>query len=173
MHTNPLITGALAVVATTSLIGLGGAADAAEPTTTRERGIVIECSGEHRGRPVYTSVYENNTVKNSVQILVGDDDRQVGGNRESAAPFRTGKQVHAAARIGGSRAVIDGTARAVGRKTLVHEEHADAGELITIDGTHRRLRTALTLAWRGRVVPLDCAESFVYDLQVTHESAVD
>lgn len=165
-----MITGALAVVATTVLTG--GTATAQEPTTTHERGIVIECSGTYRGHEVYTSVYENNTVKNVVQVVIGDDDG-LGAIRETAAAFRTGRDVRATLPLDGKRAVIAGTARAVGAKTAVHEEHDDAGQYITIDGTHRKLATDLTLTWKKRTVPLTCDDAFVYDLQVTKESAVD
>ena len=171
MNTSTIVTGALAVIATTGLIGWGGAAEAGEPTTTHERGIVVECTGTFRGQDVWTSVYENNTVPNVVQVVVGDDG--LGAIRESTAPFKVGRDVHAALRLDGHRAVIDGTARAVRRETTVHEEYDDGGQYITVDGTHRRLRTDLTLSWRHRTVPLTCDNAFVYDLQVTKEPIAD
>lgn len=164
-----MITGALAVVATTVLIG--GSAAAQEPTTTHEHGIVVECTGTFRGQDVYTSVYENNTVKNVVQVVVGDDG--LGASRESARAFKVGRDVHAAVKLAGKRAVIDGTARIVGRETAVHEEHDDAGQHITVDGTHRRIVSDLTLTWKQRTIPLTCDNAFAYDLQVTRESTVD
>lgn len=169
-----MITGALAVVATTVLTGGTATAQAAtaEPIVTHEHGIVIECSGTLRGQDVYTSVYENNTVRNVVQVVIGDDDG-LGAIRESDAAFRTGRQVRAGLPLAGKRAVVAGTARAVGAKTTVHEEHDDAGQHITIDGTHRRLATDLTLTWKKRTVPLTCDDAFLYDLQVTKESVVD
>lgn len=163
------ITGALAVVATTALIG--GVATAQEPTTTRERGIVIECHGTLGDREVWTSIYENNTVRNVVQVVVGDDG--VGAIRETVKPFKVGRDVRATVRVAGKRAVIDGTARIVGKRTAVHEEHDDAGEYITIDGTHRRIAADLTLTWKKRTVPLTCDEAFAYDLQVAREPVVD
>ena len=75
-------------------------------------------------------------------------------------------------KLNGKRAVIEGTAKVVGKKIAVHEEHDDAGQHIAVDGTHRRLANDLQLTWKGTTVPLDCAESFVYDLQVTKESTV-
>jgi hypothetical protein len=164
-----MITGALAVVATTAL--MGGSATAQEPTTTHENGIVIECTGTFGHREVWTSVYENNTVKNVVQVVVGDNG--LGASRESAKAFKVGRDVRATLQLAGKRVVIKGTAHAVGKKTPVHEEHDDAGQYITIDGTHRQLATDLTMTWKNRTVPLTCDDAFVYDLEVTRESAVD
>lgn len=160
-----MITGALAVVATTAL--MGGSATAQEPTTVNERGIVLDCSGTYRGQDVYASVYENNTVKNVVQVVVGDDG--LGSIRETAKPFKTGRDVHATLKLAGKRVVIDGTARVVGKKVHVHEEHDDGGQYITVDGTHRRIVADLTMTWKSRSIPLTCDDAFVYDLQVTKE----
>jgi hypothetical protein len=172
MRSTMLITGALAVAATSSLFGLGTAAYAGEPTTTNEKGIVLECSGTWRGKDVYASVYENNTYGNTVQIVIADGD-VAGGVRETTRAFKDGRDVRAVMQLKGKRAVVQGTARAVGTKTRVHEEHDDAGQHITIDGTHRRLANDLTLSWKGTTVPLDCDTAFVYDLQVTKVSTVD
>jgi hypothetical protein len=172
MRSSQLITGALAVVATSGLIGSGGPAHASEPTTTRERGIVVECSGTWHGKDVYASLYENNTAGNVIQIVVDGGDVAAGG-RDVRYAFRHGRTVFGAMRLGGRRAVIEGTARAVGARTPVHDVYDDAGQHITVDGTHRRLATRLTMTWRRTTLPLDCAGSFVYDLQVTKESTVD
>jgi len=168
-----LITGALTLAAASGLIGLGIPASADEPTTTRERGIVIECTGTIKDRPVYASLYENDTVRNTIQILVGADGHQVGGSRDTDQDFRTGRKVRGTLAVGGSRAVIAGTARRVGDRIAVHEEHDDAGQHITVDGFHRRLKTHLVLTWKGAHAPLTCAPAFHYDLRVTKESAVD
>lgn len=170
--TPALVTGALAVVATSGLIGLGAPATAGEPTTTRERGLVIECTGTIKDRPVYTSLYENDTVRNTIQILIGDDDHQVGGSRDTDEVFRTGRKVRGTLKVGDRRAVVAGTARKVGDRIAVHEEHDDAGQHITVDGFHRRLKTDLTLTWKGATAPLTCDNAFLYDLQVTKESTV-
>jgi len=172
MRSTMLITGALAVAATSSLFGWSNAAYAGEPTTTNEKGILLECSGTWKGEDVYASVYENETYGNTVQVVIGDGD-VAGGIRETTRAFKDGRDVRAVLKLKGKRAVIEGTARAVGKKTLVHEEHDDAGQHITVDGTHRRLANDLTLTWRGTTLPLDCDNAFVYDLQVTKESTVD
>jgi hypothetical protein len=172
MRSNQLITGVLAVVATTGLIGLGGAAEAGEPTTTRERGVVIECSGTTHGRSVFASLYENNPYGNEIQILVGDDEDQVGGSRRDEDGFVNGRSVSATMKVDGRRATITGTARKVGKVVPVHDEYDDAGQHITAEGTHRRLDTGLRLTWSGRTVPLECGTAFAYDLTVTKESTV-
>ena len=171
MRSTKLITGALAVVATSSLIGSGAAAYAGEPATTTETGILLECSGTWKGEDVYASLYENNTYGNTIQIVIGDGDI-AGGSRETTKDFKDGRQVRGVLKLNGKRAVIEGTARPVGKKILVHEEHDDAGQHITVDGTHRRLANDLELTWKGTTVPLDCENAFVYDLQVTKESTV-
>jgi hypothetical protein len=172
MRSTQLITSALAVVATSGLIGLGTPATAGEPTTTRERGLVIECTGTIKGQAVYTSLYESNVASNTIQILIGDDDHQVGGSRDTDADFRTGRQVRGTLKVAGGRALVEGTARKTGARTPVHEEHDDAGQHITVDGFHRRLATDLTLTWKDATAPLTCDNAFLYDLRVTKESTV-
>ena len=172
MRSTKLITGALAVVATSSLIGSGAAAYAGEPVTTTETGILLECSGTWKGEDVYASVYENNTYGNTVQIVIADGD-VAGGVRETTRAFKDGRDVRAVMKLKGKRAVVQGTARAVGKKTLVHEEHDDAGQHIVVDGFHRKLSKDLTLTWRHRTVQLDCDTAFAYNLEVTKESTVE
>lgn len=172
MRSTTLITGALAVAATSSLFGWGTTAYAGEPTTTNEKGILLECAGTWRGNEVYASLYENNTAGNTIQIVIADGD-VAGGGRDTTTAFKDGRDVRGVLKLKGKKAVVEGTARAVGPKTPVHEEHDDAGQHITVDGTHRRLANDLTLTWKGTTVPLDCDNAFVYDLQVTKESVVD
>ena len=169
MRSTQLITGALAVVATTALTGVGGAAQAAETTTTHERGIVVECTGTIDGRDVYASLYENDTYVNVLQVLVGDDAGQVGGSRQDRDGFLDQGRVTAAMKVDGRRALITGTARRVGDRIPVSEEYDDAGQHITTTGFHRSLDTDLTLSWRGDRAPLDCATAFAYRLTVVKE----
>jgi hypothetical protein len=167
----------LALTATAALIGLGGVAQpaqqATEPTTTHERGVVVECTGTLHGRSVYASVYENDTYANVLQILVGDDDQQVGGSRQDRDGFVDHGRVTAAMKVDGRRALITGTARRVGDRIPVSEEYDDAGQHITTTGFHRSLDTDLRLTWRGRSTPLDCATAFAYRLKVVKESTTD
>lgn len=179
MRTTQLTLGALAAVATSALTGLGIAAPATAmtasadqvtaSTTTHEVGNVIECTGTIRGRAVWASLYENNTYANVIQVVIGDDEDQVGNSREVAAGFIDHQQVHGSLKVGGKKAVIDGTASRHGKRKPVHEEYDDAGQHITVDGYHRRLDADLTLTWRQRTAPLTCDNAFHYDLQVTKE----
>lgn len=170
--------GGLAVLATSALMGLGIATpasaltapgEAGTTTTTHERGNVIECTGTIKGRDAYVSVYENNTYANVVQVLIGDDEDQVGNSREVEEGFIHHKRVHASVEVGGKRAVVEGRASRHGKRIAVHESYDDAGKLITVDGYHRRLATDLTLTWGKKTVPLDCDNAFFYDLTVTKE----
>ncbi|MFC4785145.1 hypothetical protein ACT8ZV_11745 [Nocardioides sp. MAHUQ-72] len=181
MRSTQLTLGALAAAATSALTGLGIATPAtaapaptsfaaqAETTTTHEVGNVIECTGTIRGRSVWASVYENNTYANVIQVVIGDDGDQVGNSREDADGFIDHRQVLGALKVDGKRAVIEGRAVRVGSREQVHEEYDDAGQLVTVDGFHRRLSTDLTLTWRHRTRPLTCDTAFHYDLQVTKE----
>jgi hypothetical protein len=140
------------------------------PTTTpNERGHVIECTGTIRDRPVHASVYENNTYANVIQVLIGDDENQVGNSREVAEGFLDHRQVHGSLRVGENRAVVSGSAVRGGKRIPVHEQFDDAGQLITVDGIHRRLRTDLRLGWGRKTVQLTCDNAFFYNLQVTKE----
>ena len=177
--------GALAAVATSALLGLGVAAPAsaqapaapapaaqATTTTTHEVGNVLECTGTIRGRAVWASLYENNTAGNIIQVVIGDDDDQVGGSREVADGFIHEKQVFGALRLDGKRVVIKGHASRFGKRIPVHDEFDDAGQHIVVDGFHRKLATDLTLTWRSRTKRLSCDNAFFYNLQVTKEDIV-
>ncbi|MCR6030780.1 hypothetical protein GGQ22_04895 [Nocardioides sp. zg-579] len=162
----------LVLAAATALAGLGlspstanAANAAAEPTVTHERGVVVECGGRFRGDDVYVSVYENNTFANVFQVVVGDEG--LGRSRESANGFVSRGEVRAGLRLDDRRVLVAGTAKRVGKRIAVHEEHDDAGQHIVIDGFHRALRTDLAMTWKGRTIGLDCGEAFFYDLEVT------
>jgi hypothetical protein len=171
MRTLQLTSGALAVLATSALIGAGAAAPASAGTaaTTTERGNVIECTGTIDDRSVYVSVYENDTYANVIQVLIGDDDHQVGSSREVADGFLDHGQVLGSLRVGKRKAVVSGSAVRVGKRIAVHEQYDDAGQLITVDGIHRRLRSDLELTWGRRTAPLSCDNAFFYRLRVTKE----
>lgn len=169
---------ALAAVATSALTGLGIAAPAAalgspeqssssESATSREVGNVIECTGRIHRRSVWTSLYENNTAGNVIEVNIGGDRHALGGSRHVADGFIHAKQVHGSVRVGGDRALVEGHASRLRHRTRVHEEYSDAGQEIVVDGYHRRLANDLTLTWRHRTVQLGCDNAFFYDLQVT------
>ncbi|MGZ4498381.1 MAG: hypothetical protein ACXVWZ_12990 [Nocardioides sp.] len=166
MRTHPTTIGTLAVVATSALIGLGGAAQARDTTTAHERGHVLECTGTSHGKHVYASLYDNDAFENVLLILVGNR-HQLGRDRHDAEPYVQGRRVLAAMRIGGSPAVVRGTAVKHGPKRPVHEEFDDAGQHLVIDGFQKKLRTDLTFTWRGTTVPLTCSPAFAFNLHST------
>lgn len=148
---------------------------AAEPgtaTTERERGIVLECRGEAGGLAAYASIYENDKHGNVLQVVLGDPDAGNGRSKHVERPFLKDGKVRAAIRVDGTKARIRGTADKVGKKRSVHEVHDDAGYLITIDGTHKRLVADLVLSHDGVQVPLTCDPAFRYDLMVTKQPIV-
>ena len=147
-------------------------ADPGAPTTERERGIVLECTGQANGLEAYASVYENDRYGNVLQVVLGDPDAGNGRSKETRRPFLEDGTVRASITVDGARATIRGTAVKVGKKKQVHEVQDDAGYLITIDGTHRRLATDLVLGYDGTRVPLTCDPAFRYDLQVTKQPIV-
>ena len=144
-------------------------ATAGEAETVRERGVVIECTGTHRGREVRTTVYENSRNPSFRQVAIGE---AVAGGDTTGDLWQAGR-VDASTKVAGKRARITGTAVRTGPRTPVHEEHDDAGQHITVDGFHRALRTDLVLRYAGRTVDLTCDPAFFYDLQVTRESTTD
>ena len=141
-------------------------------TTERERGIVMECVGEADGLEAYASLYENDRYGNVLQVVLGDPDDGNGRSKEVRRPFLEDGEVRATITVDGAKAKIRGTAERVGTKKKVHEVHDDAGYLITVDGTHRRLATDLVLRYDGVRVPLTCEPAFRYDLMVTKEPIV-
>jgi hypothetical protein len=165
-------TAALALVATTALIGLGtvtatalAPAGTAAPRTVKEKGIVLECTGSAHGLDGYVNVYENDPYGNYFQVIL-DGDPELARSREPADIWSEGR-IRASVRIDGGRALVFGTARKVGRATKVHEEYDDAGQHIVADGIHRRLRNALVLRYDDTRVRLTCDPAFFYNLDVT------
>jgi hypothetical protein len=154
-----------------ALTGLGVApalASQAAPSaadTHRERGIVLECTGEADGLSAYVDLYENDVYTNYFQVVLNDDP-QLARSREPDDILAKG-EVRAAIRIKGHTVRVTGTASRVGKRKHVHEEIEDAGNTVVSDGFHRRLRNDLVLKYRGTTVPLHCAPAFYYDLQVT------
>jgi hypothetical protein len=138
-------------------------------TTERERGIVLECQGEADGLEAYASLYENDRYGNVLQVVLGGPDSGNGRSKTPERRFLEDGKVRGTITIDGSKARIRGTAVKVGKKKRVHEVHDDAGYLITVDGTHKRLATDLVLRYDGVRVPLTCDLAFRYDLMVTKQ----
>jgi hypothetical protein len=173
MNSNRTLTAAL-LAATALMAGPTPAfamqADDFGPATTeRERGIVLECRGEAGGLQAYASLYENDKHVNVLQVVLGDPDDGNGRSKQVERGFLEDGKVRGTITIDGAKAKIRGTADLVGKKKKVHEVHDDAGYLITVDGTHRRLATDLVLSYDGVRVPLTCDPAFRYDLMVTKE----
>jgi hypothetical protein len=185
MRSTQLITGALAVAATSALIGLGAAPGNAQlpdgqtpdPMTlgvTHESGRLLECTGTAGTTPVRANLYQNRTYGNHLEILVHDGTpEEAGVSRESARPFIVGHQVRARASIKGRTVTISGTAKPTGKVERVHEVVEDAGLRIVSKGTHKLLRPVLTVRYAGRSGRLTCDQAFAFALKVTKTSLVD
>lgn len=165
--------GSLGVLATTALIGLGaaptqalsdGAAASSAPTVTRERGIVVECTGRHAGHDVWLSVYENDRHVNVFQVVLKEGD---GRTVERKAGFWDGRTIRATMRMHGKRLAVTGPAVKTGRRIPVREELDDAGHTVVSEGFHRRLRTDLVMRYGAKRVRLACDPTFYYNLKVT------
>src|SRR3954453_7963223 len=141
-----LITGALAVAATSALIGLGTAPGNAQtldprpdpmtPGVSHERGALLECTGTAGTIPVRANLYQNKTYGNYLEVLVHDGTaEEAGASRESATPYIAQGKVRAAARIDGKKMVITGTVKPTGEVKKVKEVVEDAGLRIVSTGT--------------------------------------
>ena len=178
MRSTQLVTGALAVVATSALVGLGATTadatpDPSKPGTGRERGVVLECSGTLGATPVRANLYENRTYGNYLEVLIGDGPHEKGRSTEVKRPIVSGTKVRVATRLAGKRVTISGTAKPTGKVERVHEVVEDAGLRITSNGTHKLLKARLDLVYGKRTAPLSCAPAFRFDLRVTKTSMVD
>ena len=153
-RTSGRTVGLTTAVAATALTGLGllspaagATARTAEPVTTTERGVVLECTGSRHGLDAYVSLYENNLHGNVVQVIL-DGDPARAASREPRDILRAG-EVRTGVRIGEHRVRIPGTAHRVpfSKRTPVHEAMDDAGQHIVVDGFHRRLVNDLVLGY--------------------------
>ena len=176
-----LFTGALAVAATTALIGLGAdtvsarTPDPMQEGTSRERGTLIECVGKAGAVPVRANIYQNKTYGNHLELVVhaGTDKEAVAG-LEKRKPFVAGTKVRAAGKVGGHRMVITGTAKPAGKVKKIREVIPnDGGMRIVTTGTHALLAPKLRVSYAGVNGTLTCANAFHFDLKVTKTSLVD
>jgi hypothetical protein len=185
MHSTQLITGALAVAATSALIGLGAAPgnaqtldrtpDPMQPGVTVERGLLIACTGDLDGRPVRVNLYENRTYGNYFEAQLGEGlgSDEVGVSRQVKKPFVRDGRVRGAARLDGQRLRVTGTATTTKKVTPVREVIEDAGLRIVSKGTHTRLRNDLVVRYGNRSTVLTCSDAFAFRLKVTKTSIVD
>ena len=175
-----LITGALAVAATSALVGLGASTataqtpDPMQPGTSREVGKLLECTGSAGSTPVRVNLYQNRTYGNFLEVLVNDGrPSEAGASRQAAKPFVVGTRVRAGARIDGARLLITGTARPTRTVEKVHDVVEDAGLRIVTTGTHRLLKPVLTVTYGTRTGALTCDNAFAFHLKVAKTSIVD
>lgn len=157
------ILGTTAVAATAALAAATPLTPASAATTTHhERGVVVECTGTVAGRQVYASLYENNRFGNELQVVFDRGDGPGKGRTQDARLVRAGT-VDATIRVGGRPVRITGTATRTRHVRDVDATH----EGVRAVGTHRRLRTDLSVTYRGRTAPLECDTAFRYALRVT------
>ena len=172
-----LLTGALAVAATSALIGLGAdTAQAAPTTTSRARGTLIECTGTAGDVPVRANIYQSKAEGSYLELLVHDGVRgkEAGAGRHQRKQFVTGSTVRATAKVGGHRMVITGTAKPTGEIKRIREVIPnDGGMRVVSTGTHRLLAPVLTVSYGGETGTLTCDNAFRFKLKVTKTSIVD
>ena len=173
-----LLTGALAVVATSALVGLGTTTATARvapaPEKTREVGTLIECAGYVGKVPVRVNLYENDTYGNTLEVLLHDGTRrEVGRSVDTKKPFVVGEDVLARTRVGGRPIRIHGTTEPTGEVKRVHDVIEDAGERIVVRGTHTILDPKIVARYAGKQGRLTCDNAFDFDLRVTKTSLVD
>lgn len=164
---HPLAT--LAIASTLTSLGTLATATAAhaETTTTTEKGVLIECAGSWRDRPVVVSVYENRTYGHEVLVAVGAEDQEAFSvTHPDGRLVRRGAMQHEG-RLDGRRFALSGPVVRDGEPVEVHEELEDDNMVITVDGVHEPLAADLVLTWRKRSAVLDCSTAFRYDLVVT------
>jgi hypothetical protein len=150
-----------------ALVGLAGSASATDtPQWEKERGIVLECTGNAHGVEVYASLYENQRYGNTLQVVLGDPDDGNGASKETDQKFVVDSVVKASVKVGGRRVLIEGIAERHGPRTRVYDEYEDAGFLIKTRGYHRRIVTDMGARYAGRSIPLACDTAFAFDLEV-------
>jgi hypothetical protein len=147
-------------------------ASASESETHRERGLVLECRGKGQGMRAYVSVYENHKFGNTLQVVLGGPDDGRGNSRSTKRDLVDRGQLTRAAKVevDGDVAKVRGTAIKRGPTSTIHEEYDDAGNTITVDGTHRPIRTDMRLSYGDKRVDLTCDDAaFAFNLTVVTE----
>lgn len=185
MRSTQLITGALAVAATSALIGLGAAPGNAQilndqapdpmtPGVTHESGIMFDCTGKLGKQPIRVNLYENRTYGNYIEAQYGEGDRhEVSIAKQVKRPFLRDGKVRGKVTLAGKPLVVTGTARATKSVKKIHEVIDDAGLRIVSDGTHRRYAHDLTVSYRNRSTTLVCSPAVDYRLKITKTSIVN
>ncbi|MFC7495016.1 MULTISPECIES: hypothetical protein [unclassified Nocardioides] len=169
-----LVTGALAVVATSALVGLGAStagAQTPDPSaagTTHEVGTVIECAGFAGKVPVRVNFYENETYGNTLEVLVHDGTRREAGRTvETKKPFVVGEDVLARTRVAGKKIRFHGTTEPTGKVKRIRDVRDDGGLHIVARGTHTILDPKIVATYAGTAGKLTCDNAFHFNLEVT------
>ncbi|TIC86435.1 hypothetical protein [Nocardioides sp. GY 10127] len=165
---------ATAAVLASAVPGPASAEETDAATTTHETGHVVECVATWAQRTAFVTLYDNDQYGNTLLVQLrttGVDRMRVGQRSPDDDLVASDGAVATGVLVGGHRARVRGTAPERGKPVHVHEEYADAGYDIVVDGTHRRLDADLVLRFRDRRHPLDCSTAFTYDLDVTRTPA--
>lgn len=143
--------------------------DPTEPTseTTQEKGVLLECAGSWKDRPVFVSVYENRTFGNELVVAVGAEDQESFWITNPEGRMVRRGEIQQEGRMDGRLVVLAGRVTRDGEPVEVHEEREDAGQHIVVDGIHKPLDSDLVLTWKKRNADLVCDNAFRYYLTVT------
>lgn len=162
-------TTALATLAIATGLPLAAAAAQAhaETTSEREKGVLVECAGTWRTRPVTVSVYEHRTYGNEVLVAIGAEDQEDFWISQPDGRLVRRGELQQEGTLGGRKVVLAGTVVRDGDPVEVHDEFDDAGQHVVVDGVHKPLAADLVLTWRKRNAVLDCSNAFRFDLTVT------
>ncbi len=139
----------------------------AETSTHREKGVLVECAGTWRTRPVTVSVYENRTYGNEVLVAIGAEDQEAFWISQPEGRLVRRGEMQQGGELSGRKVVLAGTVVRDGDPVEVHDEFDDAGQHVVVDGVHKPLAADLVLTWRKRNAVLDCSSAFRFDLTVT------
>lgn len=185
MRSTQLITGALAVAATSALIGLGAAPGNAQtphdrlpdpmtPGVTHESGIMFDCTGMLGKQPIRVNLYENRTYGNYIEAQYGEGDRhEVSIAKQVKHPFLRDHRVRGKVVLAGKPLTVSGTARPTRSVQKIRDVVEDAGLRIVSQGTHRRYAHDLTVSYGNRSAMLACDPAVAFRLKVTKTSIVD
>jgi hypothetical protein len=183
MRSTQLISGALAVAATSALIGLGAAPGNAQtldarpdpmtPGVTHERGVMFDCTGTLGRQPIRVNLYENRTYGNYLEAQYGEGDRhEVSIAQQRKRPFLRDGKIRVKVSLAGKQLSVTGSAAPTKKTTRIHDVVEDAGLRIVSEGVHRRLAHDLTVTYGGRSTTLACDPAVAFRLKVTKTSLV-
>jgi hypothetical protein len=185
MRSTQLISGALAVAATSALIGLGAAPGNAQildgqlpdpmtPGVTHESGIMFDCTGKLGKQPIRVNLYENRTYGNYIEAQYGEGDRhEVSAAKQVERPFLRDGRVRGKVTLAGKPLAVTGTATPTKSVKRIRDVVEDAGLRIVSRGTHRRYAHDLTVSYRKHSTRLNCDPAVAFRLKVTKTSITD